>query len=208
MYLAKPQNLNGKGVILIHEFWGLNQQIKGVADRLAKEGFTALAVDLYKSKITSNPEEARKLKDAVKDDEALLILREAIRTLGKEGIVNDKIAFWGFCMGGSFSFLAAVNQIPAGAYIIYYGGRISDDESLLKKIQAPILGVFGGLDKGIPKDLVWRFRGNLTKLGKTNEVYIYDDADHAFFNEERPVYNEKAARDAWQKTLVFLNRYL
>lgn len=197
-----------KGIILIHEFWGVNGQIKKVAGRLEGESFRVIQADLYKGKIAQNVEEARAMKDAIKDDEALEVLKNCMWKLGEEGIPPEKVAIWGFCMGGSFSYLAAINGIKAGAYIIYYGSRISDDRAKLANISAPVMGVFGGLDKAIPRDLVSRFGQALEDLGKTNEIDIYDDADHAFANEERASYNAKAAKDAWQKTLAFLNKNL
>ena len=206
-YLAKLESPNGKGVILVHEFWGLNQQMKKVAERAAKEGFTALAVDLYKGKVAADASEARRMKEELKTEEALENIRAAVSYFGTLGIKPEKVGIWGFCMGGGVTFEAATRGVKAGVYVIYYG-RVLDDEEILSNISSPILGIFGGLDKGIPKDLVLRFRDALKKMEKPSEVYVYDDADHAFANEERPVYNEKAASDAWQKTISFLNKYL
>ena len=206
-YLAKSGGPNGRGVILIHEFWGLNRQVKNVAEKVAKEGLTALAVDLYKGKLAADPAEARRLKEELKTEEALENIRAAVAYFGTLGIKPEKVGIWGFCMGGGVTFEAATRGVKAGAYVIYYG-RVLDDEELLNNISSPVLGIFGGLDKGIPKDLVFRFRDTLKKMEKPCEVHVYEDADHAFANEERPVYNEKAASDAWQKTISFLNKYL
>ncbi len=206
-FLAKPENPNGKVVILVHEFWGLNQQMKNTAERAAKEGFLTLAADLYDGKITADPAEARKLKDGLAEERALENLRDAIKYFQTLGVKSEKIAIWGFCMGGGFVFQAATRGVEAGAYVIYYG-RVLDDSEILENIQSPLLGVFGGLDKNIPRDLVERFHGALHDLEKPHEVYIYPEADHAFANEERPVYNEKSAADAWSKTITFLNKYL
>ncbi|MDP3785118.1 MAG: dienelactone hydrolase family protein [bacterium] len=206
-FLAKPANPNGKAVILVHEFWGLNQQMKNAAGRVAKEGFLTLAVDLYEGKLTADPAEARKLKDGLAEESALENLRDAIKYSQTLGIKPEKIALWGFCMGGGFTFQAATRGVKAGAYVIYYG-RILDDKEILANIQSPLLGIFGGLDQGIPRDLVERFHAALHDLEKPHEVYIYPEADHAFANEERPVYNEKSAKDAWSKTITFLNKYL
>lgn len=213
-YLSKPQNPplagGGAGVVLIHEFWGVNNQIKKVADRLANEGFCALAVDLYDGKITANADEARKMKDAVlaHPEKALARVSEAINKLTKEGISKEKIAVWGFCFGGSISFKSAVADLGVGAYIIFYGSLITDDKSVLSKIQKPILAVFGGLDKSIPIALVESMEKNLDALGKINEVYIYPEADHAFFNKEQPRYSASASADVWPKALAFLRKNL
>ena len=146
-----------RGIILIHEFWGVNSQMKKVAERLAKGGFRVVLADLYKGKIAQNVDEARAMKDAIKDDEAAEVLKNCVSKLVSEGIKSENIAIWGFCMGGSFSYLAAVSGMKIGAFVIYYGSRISDDKGKLANICAPILGVFGGLDKAIPRDLVLRF---------------------------------------------------
>ncbi len=206
-YSAKPQNPNGMALILIHEFWGLNQQMKNVALRAANEGFAALAIDLYKGKIATDANEARRMKEELKTDEALENIRSAVSYFGTLGIKPEKVGIWGFCMGGGVTFEAATRGVKTGAYVIYYG-RVLDDEEVLSNIPSPILGIFGGLDKGIPKDLVFRFCDALKKMEKPCEVYVYEDADHAFANEERPVYNETAAKDAWSKTITFLNKYL
>lgn len=213
-YLSKPQNpppAGGRaGIVLIHEFWGVNNQMKGVADRLAKEGFAALAVDLYEGKIAESADEARKMKDEVLANEvkALARVSDAVNKLTKEGISKEKIAVWGFCFGGSIAFKSAVADLGAGAYVVYYGGLITDDKNVLEKIQKPILAAFGGLDKSIPTALVESMKKNLDELGKINEVYIYLSADHAFFNEEQSRYNAAASANIWPKTLAFLKKYL
>ena len=197
-----------KAIILIHEFWGVNGQMHKVADRLRAEGFEVVLADLYKGKVAENVEEARAMKDAVKDEDALNVLKNEVTNLKDVGFASENIAIWGFCMGGSFSFLAACSGMEIGAYVIYYGSRISDDKNILENINSPIMGVFGGLDKAIPRELVVRFGQALEDLKKTNEIDIYEDADHAFFNDERASFNEKAAKEAWQKTLAFLNAHL
>ncbi|OGF87636.1 hypothetical protein A3B19_02475 [Candidatus Giovannonibacteria bacterium RIFCSPLOWO2_01_FULL_46_32] len=207
-YLVKPKRANGAGVVVIHEWWGVNQQIKGVADRLAGEGYFVLAVDLYEGEITEKPEEAEEMKNAVKDEFALRRVGEAIEKLTSEGIAPERTAVWGFCFGGSVAFKSAAADLGAGAYIIYYGSMVTDDKAVLAKIQKPILGIFGGQDKAIPQLLVESFQKNLNELGKTNEIYVYPEADHAFFNEERPKYNAAVSADCWGKTFAFFKKHL
>ncbi|MDP2668847.1 MAG: dienelactone hydrolase family protein [bacterium] len=215
-YLSKPpqkgagqaQNPNGAGIILIHEFWGVNQQIKNTADKIAGQGFAVLAVDLYKGAIAKDADEARKMKDDVTDEHALECVQRAIIKLQEEGIAGGKIAVWGFCFGGSIAFKSAVANLDAGAYVIYYGSMITDSETVLKKIQKPVLGIFGAEDKSIPSTKVETMKNVLTGLGKPNEIYIYAGAGHAFANEECENYNAEAARDAWEKTMAFLKKYL
>lgn len=197
-----------KAIILIHEFWGVNAQMERVASRLRAQGFEVRLADLYGGKIAQSVEEARTMKDAVRDADALDVLKGEIEKLGEEGIPAEDVAIWGFCMGGSFSFLAAASGLKIGAYIVYYGSRISPDENLISKINTPLLGVFGGQDKAIPRELVLAFKTALEKRRLACEVYIYEDADHAFFNDERPSHNPEAAADAWEKTLIFLQKHL
>lgn len=197
-----------KGIILIHEYWGINGQMKKVAKRLEDQGFEVLLADLYKGKLATSPDEGRVMKEAVVDSEAMIVLEGAVSELEKRGIKREHVAVWGFCMGGSFSFLYAVTGAKIGACIIYYGSRISTDRNLISKINVPVMGVFGGSDKAIPRELVKSFGDALEAEKKANEIDIYNDAGHAFFNEERESYNEKAAKDAWEKTLTFLSKHI
>jgi len=206
-YLATPTTPNGAGIIVIHEFWGLNKQIKNEADKMAAAGFTVLAIDLYEGSVAQNVDEARKLKEGVKNDETIANLKDAISYLEKSGINRKKTAIWGFCFGGGVAFKAATNGVTAGAYIVYYG-RVTDDQAVLAKIQSPLLGIFGGKDESIPQNLVERFHKTLHDLNKPHEVYIYPEAGHAFANEERERYHESSTKDAWSHTIMFLNKYL
>lgn len=207
-YIASPANPNGCGVVVIHEFWGVNGQIKKMADKFAAEGYAAVAVDLYEGQLTDDAETAKKMKESVIEERALTRIREAMTTLNESGIPDEKIAVAGFCFGGSYAFKSAVADLGANAYVIYYGSMITDDNETLKKINRPVLGIFGGTDKGIPEDKVMAMKKNLDNSGKTNEIYVYHDAGHAFANDERPSYNKAAAEDAWKKTMEFLQKYL
>lgn len=207
-YLSKPAKSNGMGIVLVHEFWGVNEQINKMADRFAVEGFTVLAVDLYKGVVAKDIDDARKMKDAVTDEHALGKVREGILKLEKESVPANKIAVLGFCFGGSVAFKSAVANLSAGAYVIFYGSMITDDRSVLEKIQKPVLGIFGGADPSIPTLKVESMKKMLDILGKTNEIYIYPSAVHAFMNDERDSYNADATKDAWVKTLAFLTKYL
>jgi len=207
-YLSKPVKPNSAGVILIHEFWGVNEQIKKIAEKIAAEGYMTVAVDLYEGMVAKDVDEARRMKDSVKEENALSRIKEAMRTLQENDILKEKIAVWGFCFGGSYAFKSAVADIGAGAYIIYYGGMITEQKEILERIQKPVLGIFGGQDGGIPTTKVESMKKMLDMLGKKNEVYIYPDAGHAFANEMRESYNPAATKDAWQKSLAFLQKHL
>ena len=207
-YLSKPIAPNGAGVILIHEFWGVNEQIKKTADKIAGEGYTVIAVDLYKGLVAQNVDEAKKMKDEVTDEHAFGQIRHAILELEKNGISENKIVLWGFCFGGSIAFKSAVENLGAGAYVIYYGSMITEQKDVLEKIQKPVLGIFGGQDAGIPFTKVESMKKMLDTLGKKNEIYVYPDAGHAFANDTRESFNPTAAKDAWEKTMTFLTKYL
>ncbi|OGZ99801.1 MAG: hypothetical protein A3C07_02180 [Candidatus Sungbacteria bacterium RIFCSPHIGHO2_02_FULL_47_11] len=207
-YLARPKNPNGAGVVVIHEFWGLTTQIKKTADKISGEGFTVLAVDLYEGKVAKTREGAQELKKSITESHAIKHLEAACAYLQREwGIPPKKIVLWGFCFGGGIAFQAAVYPIKTGGTIIYYG-PVSDDAELIDKIGGPIIGVFGGQDKSITSEMAQRFHQTLHKGKKIHEIYIYPEVGHAFANEERETYHETSAKDAWKKTITFLNKYV
>jgi len=205
-FLARPAGAQGglPGMIVIHEWWGLNDNIRAMARRLAGEGYVALAVDLYGGKVASAPEEARELTGAVRDDPeaAEANLREAHAFLKQHGAT--KIGTIGWCFGGGWSLktgLILAGQVDAT--VVYYGRLVTDPEEL-KAVQAPVLGIFGSEDQGIPVETVREFEKAMKELGKDVRVHVYEGADHAFANPSGTRYNAEAAEDAWAKTLAFL----
>ncbi len=195
-------------IIVIHEWWGLNDNVRAMADRLAGEGYMVLAVDLYAGKTAESPEAARQLMlHAVEDPEsANQNIRSAYEFLENAGA--PRIGSLGWCFGGGWSLNTAVlfpDELDAA--VIYYG-RVTDDEERLRPVSAPILGLFGEADQGIPVDTVHAFRDTLERLRKDYEVHIYPGADHAFANPTGRNYNAEAATDAWDKTVDFLGRHL
>jgi carboxymethylenebutenolidase len=211
-YLAyptgKPTSL--PALIVIHEWWGLNDNIKAMSDRLAQQGYIALAVDLYNGEVASNPEKARELVNTALADPQQLEenLTQAYNYLEKERKA-PKIASIGWCFGGTWSLnTAKLFPQQLDAAVIYYGGNIDTDTENLKDLQMPILGIFGELDDNPSPETVKKFEASLKSLGITNEIYIYPNADHAFANPSGTRYNEQAAEDAWAKTMNFLNKYL
>ncbi|MBI2956455.1 MAG: dienelactone hydrolase family protein [Acidobacteria bacterium] len=208
-YLVKPAGAGPfPAIIVIHEWWGLNEQVKEEAERLASEGYVALAVDLYRGRATSNPDEAHELSRGLPRDRAVRDLRAAFSYLASRADVRaDRIGALGWCMGGGYSLELAMAEPRLAASIIYYG-RLATDESLLAQIRAPVLGLFGEDDRGIPASSVRAFENSMKKLGKAAEVHIYPGAGHAFANQTRPSYREAAARDAWEKTRAFLRANL
>lgn len=204
-FLAEPE---GSGpfpaMVVIHEWWGLNERIKEVAKEFASKGYVALAVDLYRGKATSNPDEAHELYRGLPKDRAVRDLKAAVAYLqGRPNVKKDKIGSIGWCMGGGYSLSLAVNSPELAACVIYYG-RLMTDQEALKKVSAPIVGFFGEEDRGIPVESVKAFEKTMRELEKKVEVHIYPEAGHAFALSGSPSYREAAANDAWQRTWEFL----
>lgn len=205
-YLARPA-LPGPGVVVIQEWWGLVPHIERVADRFAEAGFAALAPDLYHGKSAKSPDEAGKLMMSLRIEEAARDLAGAIAYL-KTQAVGDKVGTIGFCMGGALSLFAACRNPEVGACAVFYGvhPKIKPD---LDALQAPVLGIFGGHDAVTPPVAVAELDRQLSAAGKPHEFHTYPNAQHAFFNDQRPeVYDARAAADAWAKTLAFFRREL
>lgn len=203
-YLALPADglPRHPGVVLIHEWWGLNDQMKSEADRLAKDGYVVLAVDLFKGQVASTPDQAQKQTQAVNADEAIANLKGAVNFLRQRQDVGE-VASWGYCFGGRWSLQLAMAQKDLGAAVVYYG-QLETDAAKLQGLP-PIQGVFGEADTSIPMTTVRAFDQALTQAGVTHEVHTYPDAPHAFANPtggER--YRPEAAADARAKTLSFL----
>ena len=195
-------------LIVIHEWWGLNDNVRAMADRLAGEGYMVLAVDLYNGKTATSPGEARVMMlEVVEDPErARENIRGAYEFLVTAGA--PKIGSLGWCFGGGWSLnTAQLFPDELAASVIYYG-QVTDDEDKLRPINAPILGLFGAEDTGISVDSVEAFRAALQRLRKEHEIHIYPGAGHAFANPTGTNYNADAATDAWNKTIEFLNRHL
>lgn len=208
-YLVRPAGPGPfPGVVVIHEWWGLNEQTKSEARKLAAEGYVALAIDLYRGRATTDAGEAHELMRGLPEDRARRDLLAAFDYLaGRADVRGDRIGSIGWCMGGGYSLVLALAQPRLAASVIYYG-RLVTDESALGRIRAPLLGLFGEEDRGIPPRSVHSFEKALRRLGKSVEVHIYPDAGHAFANSTRPSYRAAAARDAWEKTRNFLSRHL
>jgi len=166
-------------------------------------------VDLYRGKATTNPDEAHELMRGLPQDRADRDLRNAVQFLKTQGYVNSrKIGAIGWCMGGGYALDLALQEPTLAADVINYGHLATDTDSL-KKIKAPILGIFGAQDRGIPVADVKKFEQELKRLGKKVEVVIYPDAGHAFENpNNKSGYREKDAADAWRHILVFFARTL
>jgi carboxymethylenebutenolidase len=206
-YLAEPAAAGDyPGVIMIHEWWGLTENIKTKARQLASEGYTILAVDLFNGEIATTSERAIQLVFSLDQNRALENMRSAVVYLRTSEKIN-KVASIGWCFGGGQSLQLALSGERLDATVIYYGQPVTD-ESKLSSIKWPVLGIFGDKDTSIPVSKVKEFSSILDKLGIKNKIYIYPGVGHAFAIPSNPNYAPKEAADAWEKTLVFLNKYL
>src|SRR5277367_272272 len=199
----------GKGpfpaIIVIHEWWGLNDWVKDQAAKLAGEGYVALAIDLYRGKVATTPDQAHEIMRGVPEDRAKRDLHAAFKFLkSQSNVKKDRIASIGWCMGGGYSLDVALQEPTLTADVINYGHLATDSESL-KKINASILGIFGGQDRGITVDDVKKFEQSMKQMGKKVEVVVYPNAGHAFENPNNKAgYRADDAADAWQRTVKFL----
>ena len=210
-FLAMPQDAAEPlpGIIVIHEWWGLNDQVKTMARRLAAEGYVALAVDLYGGATATTPDKAQALMTALLADpeSGRKNLRQAYDYLEKYALA-PRIGSVGWDLGGSWAMQTALlypDQLDA--LVIYYG-QLAVDRDQLAKLRLPILGFFGSEDKSIPAHDVQNFRTTLSELGKNAEVLIMIGADHGFANPTGTNYNERSATEAWAKTFEFLKHNL
>ncbi len=209
-FLALPDSPDRHpAVVVIHEWWGLNDWVKEQAQKFAEQGYVALAVDLYRGKSTSKATEAHELMSGLPQDRAVRDLKAAFNYLNRRADVNNrKIGSVGWCMGGKFSLLLAVNEPRLAACVVNYGA-MPTDPAAIQSIRAPVLGNFGAEDGGIPPDAVHAFEKAMKAAGKTIDVKIYDGAGHAFENPNNTAgYRQDAAMDAWARTLGFLGKTL
>ena len=211
-YLATPAKA-GKhpGILLIHEWWGLNDDIKAKARAFAELGYVALAVDMYGGMSTTEPAEARKLAGAVRGnmDSAFANLKAAIALLkSQKGVDSDRLASIGWCFGGGWSYQIAKNNLGVKASVIYYGFFNPKDD--LAKMRAEIIGHFAEKDRAIKVDNVKEFQANLKTTKGDHEIYIYSNTTHGFASRKgkNPNYDAKAAELAQQRTLAFLKKHL
>jgi carboxymethylenebutenolidase len=211
-YLAMPQDAAEPlpGIIVIHEWWGLNDDIKAVTRRLAAEGYVVLAVDLYGGKTATTPDVAQTLlSDFYADpDAARRNLQQAYDYLEKYAFA-PRIASIGWDLGGEWSLQTALLYPGAlDAAVMYYGGGVLTDRERLASLNVPLLGFFGANDKSVPVRQVQEFRARLLDLGKNAEILIVSQVDHSFANPASSNYNARAANEAWTSTLAFLERHL
>lgn len=207
-YLARPADGEPRpAIIVIQEWWGLNEHIKDVTRRFARENFVALAPDLYHGAVTSEPDEARKLVMELDMAEAVREIMRGIDFLQEQDYVaGQEVGIVGFCMGGGLVLQTALIESELAAGVVYYGRPLSPARSA--QVRAPILGFFGEEDGGIPVPDVEAMHQAFDEANIENEVHIYDGAGHAFFNDTRSSYDPEAATDAWPRTLDWFRTHL
>jgi carboxymethylenebutenolidase len=203
--LALPQAAPAAAVMLVHEWWGLNDQIKAVAAELAREGYLALAVDLYGGKVADTRDGARALMQQVDGAAATDTVASWIAWLRGHGKSNGKIATIGWCFGGGWSLNASV-AAPVDATVVYYG-RVNRSAADLRALKGPVLGHFASRDKWINQEMVGNFESAMKTAGKSARSHWYE-ADHAFANPTGARYDEADAKLAWQRTLAFFKAHL
>jgi len=201
-YAAIPDESNGKAVIVIQEWWGLNEHIKDIVRRYAGQGFTAIAPDLYRGHVAADPQEAGKMMQELKIEDGLDTIKNTIDAAReKYGIAHFGIT--GFCMGGTYSLRAACVLEGLSAAAPFYGDI--PEEDILKNLTAPTIFVSGTKDQWINAEKVALLE-EMTEKYELPVTSVKYEADHAFFNNTRPeVYNETAAKDAWALVIGLFN---
>src|SRR3989344_36024 len=205
-FFAEPLDVGAyPGVVMIHEWWGLTKEVKDMARELAGQGYKVLAVDLYNGKVATSTADAQKYRAARTPEETTKVLKEAVAFLKAEGAI--KVASLGWCYGGGKSLELALSGEPLDATVIYYG-QLSTDPEKLSALKWPVLGIFGGKDQSISTSTVREFDAALDRLGIENEIYVYPEVGHAFANPSGMNYAPAETKDAWAKTLTFLEQSL
>jgi carboxymethylenebutenolidase len=208
-FLAVPEKPGRyPGVIVIHEWWGLNDWVKEQTQKIAEQGYVVLAVDLYRGKTATDPNEAHELMRGLPQDRAVRDMQAAFDYLAARKDVTGRIGSVGWCMGGGYSLQLAIHQPRLAACVVNYGALPTDPNDI-QQIGAPVLGNFGGQDHGITPADVKAFQKSLTALGRYVDIKIYDGAGHAFENPNNQTgYKPADAADAWARTIAFLKKAL
>lgn len=208
-YLAKPATFKtGPAIVMVHEWWGLNDNIKAMADRYAGEGYAVLAVDLFGGQVASTPDAAMKLYQAGMANIAGGEKNVAAAVSYLRGHGATSVGTVGYCFGGHWSLRTGLaGGAGVNAVVMYYGAPITDSNAL-SRLKAPVLGLFGGKDTGIPVDSVRAMEATLKKAGRPVSITVYPNANHAFANPSGQAYDKTTAEDAWGKTLAFFKANL
>ena len=209
-YLARPA-AEGEypAVVMIHEWWGLNGNVRHMADVLAGHGYVVFAVDLYDGEVATNSSRAAELSGQVRanPDAAVERMGAAVTGLRERSDTTERVASLGWCFGGGQSLQLSLSEADLNATVIYYG-TLTTNATTLERIDGPVLGVFGSEDRVVGIESVRAFDRTLDEVGVEREIHVYEGAGHAFANPSGESFRPNATRDAWAKTLRFLDRNL
>lgn len=195
-------------VVVAHEWWGLNAQIRGTARKLAEQGYAAIVPDFYRGRVADDAERAHELSRGVDPDTADATLAAAVAFVRAQPRVGkQRVAVLGFCMGGGLAERFALRHPDLAAAVIFYGPPDLDTADLAAR-RVPLQAHFGADDEGIPPPRVDALKAGLARTQAPFDVYVYTGAGHAFMNEGRPSYRPDAARQAWARALAFLEQHL
>ncbi len=209
-YLALPEGGGKKpALVVIQEWWGVDNFVKAKADDFARKGYVALAADLYRGKVATDPDTAHQLMRGMPEDRAMRDLKAAFDYLrSRDDVDPTRIGSIGWCMGGGYSLALALAQPKLAGSVLYYGHLVTDDATI-KGLSVPLFGNFGGQDKGIPPDSVREFERKAKAAGKSVDFKIYPDAGHAFASSKDPaVFRAEDAKDADARTDAFFEKVL
>lgn len=208
-YLARPDDAGPHpGVVVIQEWWGLNANIRDIADRIAAEGYVALAPDLYHGNVADEPDEAQKLMMALSQDQAVIDMQGAVSVLQERPEVNaESIGITGFCMGGGLALLLGMKNPAVKAVAPFYGVPMGDLADC-KNIGGRVLAIYAGKDQFVTAEYVEQVRAALESAGVSHEIQVYPEADHGFFNDTAEAHKADDAADAWERLKTFFSEAL
>lgn len=207
-YLSRAANEDAPAILVIHEWWGLNDHIKHSADRLAAEGYHALAIDLYDGVVATTPDKAMETMKGVSPVAATSVIRKAYAYIHEDwGLSAENTGVIGWCFGGKWSLNAGMAVDELDAVVVYYGGGFERDPANLETIGGEVLGIFGTQDSSIPLDSVEQLDQALETAGVPHAIETFDAA-HAFANPSSGRYNAESAEAAWAQTQAFFARVL
>lgn len=208
-YLKLPPAGAGPGLIVLQEWWGINEHVRDVVDRFAKLGYVAFAPDLFHGKMATKPSDAERLMMSLHIEQTAADLKAAIDSLlGMEEVHSEKLGIVGFCMGGQLALFAACKHPEIGACIDFYGVHPNFKPDLTN-LGCPLLGLFGEKDTFVCPDKVHDLSAALKEAKKTYTFHTFEGAGHAFFNDTREeAYDEESAVHSWEMCKKFLNRHI
>ncbi|MFQ5407479.1 MAG: dienelactone hydrolase family protein [Anaerolineales bacterium] len=209
-FVARPDGAGPwPGVVVIQEWWGLEDHIKDIARRLAAEGFVAIAPDLYYGQVATEPNDAQKLRMELEWDVALNVIQHAIDALlAMKDVAPKKAAVTGFCMGGGLAWHGAAKLQHVAAAAPFYGGGPEMTADEVARIGCPVLAIYGELDAGVSPAVARSRAAQMDGAGVQHDTIVYPGAQHAFFNDTRAAYDAEAAADAWGKMLALFRTAL